>query len=246
MNQMEDKRIPKIIHYCWFGRKEKPQKVQECIESWYKHLSEYKIIEWNEENFDVNFNEYTKQAYQEKKYAFVSDVARIEALYRYGGIYLDTDIEVIKPFDDLLSKGCILGFEEKNYIATSFMACYPKHPMAKEFCNQYKDLSFYNKDGSINKGTNVEKLTTLLSAKRFRMDGTYQEQEGITLYPQEYFSPYDYINCVYNITDKSYCIHHFYVSWLPWHVKAKKVVKKSIGYVIGRNNMNRIRAVLKR
>ena len=110
--------IPKIIHYCWFGGKEKPDNVQKCIESWKKYLPEYKLIEWNEQNFEVNNLRYTKEAYHAGKYAFVSDVARIEALYKYGGIYMDTDVEVLRTFNSLLDAKCILGMEEKECIIT--------------------------------------------------------------------------------------------------------------------------------
>ena len=102
--------IPKIIHYCWFGRNEKPEKIQKCIESWKIHLSDYQIIEWNEDNFDYNLLTYTKDAYNAKKYAFVSDVARVKALYEMGGIYLDTDVMVYQNFDSILKHNCVLGF----------------------------------------------------------------------------------------------------------------------------------------
>ena len=108
----ENQKIPKIIHYCWFGGKEKPEQVKKCIGSWKKYLSNYQFMEWNEQNFDVNQFQYTKDAYAAKKYAFVSDVARVKALLEYGGIYFDTDVEVFKSFDDILDAKCLLGFEE--------------------------------------------------------------------------------------------------------------------------------------
>ena len=129
----ENQKIPKIIHYCWFGGKEKPKQVKKCIESWKKHLSDYQIIEWSEKNFDVNQFQYTKDAYAAKKYAFVSDVARVKALLEYGGIYFDTDVEVFKSFDDILDTKCLLGFEEGNYIATSMMGAVPKYSCFKNF-----------------------------------------------------------------------------------------------------------------
>ncbi|MCC8153387.1 MAG: glycosyl transferase, partial [Tannerellaceae bacterium] len=130
--------IPKIIHYCWFGKKEKPGKISKCIESWRRMLPDYQIIEWNEDNFDYESIEYAKSAYRNGKFAFVSDVARLRALIEYGGIYLDTDVEVLKSFDDLLNYHCVFGMEERNYIATSFMACEPQFPLIQEFFNTYK------------------------------------------------------------------------------------------------------------
>ena len=112
-------KIPKIIHYCWFGKKEKPNIVKKCISSWKVILKDYEIIEWNEENFDISSNNFVRQAYENGKFAFVSDYVRVYALYNYGGIYLDTDVEVFKNFDPLLNNESFWGFEEKNFIATS-------------------------------------------------------------------------------------------------------------------------------
>ena len=159
--------IPKIVHYCWFGGKEKPDDVKKCIKSWKQHLSDYRFMEWNEKNFDINNLQYTKEAYHAKKYAFVSDVARIEALYQYGGIYMDTDVEVLKPFNSLLDAKCLLGMEEKEYVATSFMAFEKGHSLVKEFIDLYKNISFYDQNGKIIAGTNVEKLTKMLLKKGF-------------------------------------------------------------------------------
>ncbi|MFQ6926554.1 MAG: glycosyltransferase family 32 protein [Mediterraneibacter gnavus] len=230
----ENQKIPKIIHYCWFGGKEKPKQVKKCIESWKKHLSDYQIIEWSEKNFDVNQFQYTKDAYAAKKYAFVSDVARVKALLEYGGIYFDTDVEVFKSFDDILDTKCLLGFEEGNYIATSMMGAVPKYSLFQKFFELYRTLPFYDKNGKIIEGTNVTKLTDLLEEYSLRRNNCYQElKDGIKIYPKEYFSPYVYTYCTYQITEKSYCVHHFYVSWLPWHVKVKKYIKKCLVEVVG-------------
>lgn len=243
---MNQEKIPKIIHYCWFGGKEKPKKVKQCIESWHKYLDGYEFMEWNEKNFDVNCNCYVAQAYKEKKYAYVSDYARIKALYEYGGIYMDTDVEVLKSYDDILNNNCILGFEEENYIATSFMAVTPNHKLIKEFIDRYENLQFYNESGDLDLTTNVQRLTSILENKGLVRNGLYQVIENdINIYPQEYFSPYDYGNCIYNNTENTYCIHHFIVSWLPWTIKVKKVIKKFIIPIIGKNNMNKIRSMLK-
>ena len=151
--------IPKIIHYCWFGKGEKSTQVKKCIESWNRILIDYQIIEWNEENFDVGVNAYTKQAYENKKYAFVSDVARLYALLNYGGIYLDTDVEVYRSFDEILEHRCVFGFEYKNWIATSFLAAEKDHPLIQEFFKQYENISFGLNKTNFNMETNVEKIT---------------------------------------------------------------------------------------
>ena len=233
--------IPKIIHYCWFGKGKKPKKVQECIDSWLKNLADYKIIEWNEENFPINLLQYTKDAYEAKKYAFVSDVARIKALYEYGGIYLDTDVMVYKNFDSILDNKCVLGFEQDNYIATSFMACEPGHQLMKDFYEQYSNLSFYDKDGKIISGTNVSKLTNILIEKGLIRNNQYQKlQDEITIYPQVYFSPFDYGYGIRNNTDETICEHLFFVSWLPKRIIIKKFLKKIIVRAFGIKNIKRL------
>lgn len=233
--------IPKIVHYCWFGGKEKPTKVKRCIESWHRYLPDYQIIEWNEENFDINKYCYTKDAYEAKKYAFVSDVARVEALLKYGGIYFDTDVEVFRSFDTVLEAKCLLGFEEGNYIATSMMGAVPEYPLFNVFLEIYKELSFYDENGKIIEGTNVTKLTKLLDEKGLVRNNCYQELENeIKIYPKEYFSPYVYTYGIYQITDKSYCVHHFEVSWLPWNVKIKKKIKKTLVRLVGLENVKKL------
>jgi len=233
--------IPKIIHYCWFGESEKSALHIKCIESWKKYLPDYEIKEWNESNFDVNSNEYVKQAYQEKKFAYVSDYARIKALYQYGGIYMDTDVMVYKSFNDLLDNKCILGFEEENYIATSFMACVPGHDLIKEFINKYENISFFNSDKSLDLTTNVQRLTQILEGRGLVRDNKPQKVGDIRVYPQEYFSPYDYGNCIRKNTGNTYCEHLFLVSWLPWGTKVKKAIKRVVIPIIGVNNMNKLR-----
>lgn len=234
--------IPKIIHYCWFGGKEKPENVKKCIASWKAVLYDYEFIEWNEENFDIDELLYTKQAYEAKKYAFVSDVARIKALYEYGGFYMDTDVEVFKTFDSIREKRCVLGIEEKNFVATSFIGAEKRHPLVKEFIDLYDELTFYDAEGKIIPGTNVAKLTSMLLDKGFVQQNQYQElDDGICIYPKDFFSPYDYINCYYGITENTYCVHHFFVSWMPWHARVKKIVKKYLVKIIGVQNMNNIR-----
>ena len=240
--------IPKIIHYCWFGKKNKPTKIQKCIDSWRSVLNDYQFVEWNEDNFDVNSSEYAKQAYSEGKYAFVSDIARIEALYQYGGIYMDTDVEVYKTFDDLLNESrVILGFEYDNWVATSFMAAEKEHPFLKEFADLYIKETFSKADGTINTTTNVSRLTKLLCEKGLEQENRKQElPDGIVVYPIEFFSPYDYANCIMEKTEKSYCAHLFFVTWLPKIEQIKKFIKRTLVRFIGKRRLRKFIKFIKR
>ena len=242
MNMNKDKNIPKIIHYCWFGGKEKPKVVNKCIDSWHKNLADYKIVEWNEKTFDINSNNFVKEAYNKGMYAFVSDYVRVFALYQYGGIYLDTDVEVFKSFDDLLTNDSFWGFEEKNFIATSTIGAKKGNTLIKEFLESYTNKNFMKENGEIDTFTNVSIVTNILKDKGLELDGEYQKIKDIgTFYPQEYFSPYDYINCYSKQNDNTYAIHYFYKSWLPFSIKIKSGIKRTLAKVIGGRNLARIR-----
>lgn len=238
-------RIPKIIHYCWFGNGEKPDIVIKCIESWKNKLSDYEVIEWNENNFDINCNKYVRQAYELKKFAFVSDYARVYALYNYGGIYLDTDVEVFKNFDDLLNNDSFWGFEQENYIATSTIGAKKGNKLIKMFLDSYNGKSFLCEDGSYDDLTNVAIITKILKTYGLNQNGEYQKIDNLaTFYPQTYFSPYDYINCRKFITENTYCMHHFYKSWLPTSSRIKGNIKKILAKVIGGNQIYKIRKII--
>ena len=238
-------KIPKIIHYCWFGKKDKPDIVNHCINSWKKVLDDYEIIEWNEDNFDVESNTYVKQAYESGKFAFVSDFVRIKALYDYGGIYLDTDVEVFKKFDDLLDNESFWGFEEKNFIATSTIGACKGNELIRRFLELYKGRNFLKEDGNMNILTNVFMVSNIVKEFGIRLNGSYQRVEGIaTIYPQEYFSPYDYINCYSKGTKNTYTIHYYYKSWLPINVRIKTYIKKALAKIIGGKNIAKIRSLI--
>lgn len=232
--------IPKIIHYCWFGNRDKPKNVEKCIKSWKRVLSDYTFMEWNEENFNVSYNKYTFEAYKAKKYAFVSDVARLKALYEYGGIYLDTDVMVYKTFDFILKEKCVFGFEEKQFIATSFMACEQRNCFIKQFLEIYSKLKY----GDMK--TNVEVITELLVEKGLVRNGTKQILNGnISIYPQEFFSPFDYINCTMKKTDNTVCVHLYYVSWAKTSEKFSRLLKIILVKLIGVKKMVQLRKFIR-
>lgn len=245
---MNENRIPKIIHCCWFGGNEKPELIKKCIKSWEDKLEGYKIIEWNEDNFDINSNVFIKQAYESGKFAFVSDYVRAWALYNYGGIYLDTDVEVYKSFsEDILNNESFWGFEEKEYIATSTIGSQKGNKFIKEFLDSYEGKSFILDDGSIDTLTNVAIVSKMVEKIGVKLNGELQTIDGVgTFYPQEYFSPYDYINCYSKETEKTYTIHHYYKSWLPKGARVKGAVKKTLANVIGGQRVAKLREVLTR
>ena len=182
---------------------------------------------------------YTKDAYNAKKYAFVSDVARVKALYEMGGIYLDTDVMVYQNFDSILKHNCVLGFEMSNYIATSFMACVPKHYLMKDFYKLYLDLQFYDENGNIISGTNVSKLTNMLADKGLIKNNKLQQIDDIIIYPTDYFSPYNYAWEYSSKNDKTICEHMFYVSWMSKRQQIKKKIKKLVRLTINKLNYRR-------
>ena len=206
--------IPKIIHYCWFGGKEKPKSVIKMINSWKKYCPDYQIKEWNENNFDININQYCREAYDKNKWAFVSDVARLYALYTDGGIYMDTDVEVVKSLDSLLANSGFAGFEGTEWIGTNIIGAEKGNLIIEEFLNLYNNLSFVKEDNSLNTITNVERFTALLTKKHYlKINGSKQELNNITIYPTDYFCPYDYINGKLSISNDTNSIHWYSQSW---------------------------------
>lgn len=213
--------IPKVIHYCWFGRGQLPNLTLKCIESWKKNLPDYEIKEWNEDNFDISIIPYTKEAYEAKKYAFVSDYARFWILYHYGGLYFDTDVEVIKPMDDIIACGAFMGCENEISRDTIALAIAPGLGLGvksgiglyKELLDLYASLHFQLADGKLDFKTVVEYTTDLLAIKGLKNVNAIQCVEDVYIYPKEYFCPIDYETKRCVITKNTRTIHHFSESW---------------------------------
>ena len=210
--------IPKIIHYCWFGRKPLPELAIKCIASWKRFLPDYEIKEWNEENFDVNQIPYTAQAYKCKKFAFVSDYARFKIIYENGGIYFDTDVEVIKPMNKILAKGPYFGMEAsdgKLLCAPGLgFACNPGLGLCKEMIKEYECSKFILSNGLLNLETVVTRLSNILQNNGFKYNDGITEYDGILFYPPEYFCPINYNTGEKKITSNTYAIHHYAASWV--------------------------------
>lgn len=219
--------IPKKIHYCWFGGNPLPKDVQKYIDTWKKFCPDYEIKEWNEQNFDIHLNRYVEEAYQQRKWAFVSDVARIYALYTEGGIYMDTDVEVVRNLDPLLNHSGFLGFEGTQWIATNMVGFEEKHELLRLFLDSYNHRIFVKPDGSLDQTTNVEELTKLLIEKyHLRLNGMQQNLQGdVIIYPTDYFSPYDYIQGKLNRTPNTYSIHWFSQTWVGQNCLRKKIAQ---------------------
>lgn len=211
---METK-IPKIIHYCWFGGNPLSNEAKKCIESWKKICPDYEIREWNEKNFDINSVTYVREAYNNKKWAFVADYVRLYAIVNYGGIYMDTDVETIKKFDDMLINDAFAGFEDENNISTGILACKKDFPIFKEFLNYYKNRKFVLKNGALDMTTNVKIITDICLRYGFIPNNSMQNINNLIIYPKEYFCPKDYKTGFINLTDNTYTIHYFSGSWLP-------------------------------
>ncbi|MFD2305640.1 glycosyltransferase family 32 protein [Enterococcus termitis] len=235
--------IPKIIHYCWFGKKEKNKAIQQAISLWKEKLPDYEFIEWNEQNFDVESFSYAKEAYKEGKMAFVSDVARIYALQHYGGVYLDTDIEIKKSFSNLLTnKEVILGFENKGkYLMTGFMAGKKNHFIWQDLLDYYKKQSFIQKDGGLDLTPNTKILTDYLVARGLQCNNHLQTLASqICIYPENFFSAYNF-KYMEEISDHStYTVHHCYASWMPSKNRARFWLKRKIIRLIGHGQYKNI------
>ena len=242
--------IPKIIHYCWFGGNPLPELAIKCIESWKKYLPDYEIKEWNESNFDINCCAYVREAYEAKKWAFVSDYARFWILYQYGGLYFDTDVELIKSIDDLIVKGAFMGCEPWNAapalsdIKTKEaanpglglaaapglgLAAAPGLGLYKEVLDDYEcdHFTITEKGGP---PTVVERMTKILLRHGLKDDNDIQFIEGIYIYPSEYFCPLDYGTGQMTITENTRSIHHYVASW---HSNIeKKIIKIQQRYAL--------------
>lgn len=231
---MKKNKIPKIIHYCWFGGKTLPENVEKCISSWKKYCPDYEIMCWDETNFDLNINDYVREAYENKKWAFVSDFVRVYVLYNYGGIYMDTDVEVLKPLDDFLVNSAFSGFEDDNHIPTAIMASKKNNNWIKKILDYYEDRHFIV-NGKIDYTTNVILITDI--TKKYyglKQNNKYQDLNDVVFYPKEYFCPKNNLTGEINLTDNSYCIHHFDGSWQNKKMKIRSRVFIYIHKIFGK------------
>ena len=199
--------IPKRIIYCWFGGKEKPENVQNCIKTWKEKMPDWEYLEINESNFDTNYNEYVKKAYENKKWAYVSDVARVWALYNFGGIYMDTDIMVYQSLDNFLKHDFFTGFEQTHYPVTATMGAIKSHWLIKEMLDIYETKKFEVHDNWWDYETNTMILSDILGKYFDRDKMEYQEKDNMAIYPRETFCWHD------NFNNNVYTKHLMFGSW---------------------------------
>lgn len=236
--------IPKVIHYCWFGRNPIPAEYKRYIESWKKFFPDYEIKEWNEDNFDVNIIPFTKEAYEVKKYAYVSDYARLKILYDNGGVYFDTDVEVIRNMDDIINSGAWMAVEkhastpnaeDQVNVGLGF-SIEPHNPIVKEVMEYYENTHYIFPDGHMEQITIVPIVTKVL--RKHGMPAYIDKPTkvgGITIYPWDYFCPIEFMSSKIELTDHTYTIHHFSATWMSWSDKLK--MKK--GYFFNSNKVGR-------
>lgn len=239
--------IPKIIHYCWFGRNHLPALALKCIASWKKYLPEYKIIEWTEDNFPIADFKFAKEALENGKFAFVSDVCRLYALKEYGGVYMDTDVEILKPLEPFLKQAAFSGFENDDFVPTGIMASEKDGKWVTELLRYYNGRSFIKENGELDTLSNTYIITQIMLEKGFEMNNTFQEIKGyVTFYPNEYFCPKSYKTGKIDLTPNSYCIHHFAKSWIPLKRKWRNVLKMKTMNLLGYKNVQRMIDIIKK
>ena len=233
--------IPKIIHYCWFGRNPLPASAQKCIVSWRKFLPDYEIKEWNEDNFDVNSIPYTKH----KKYAFVSDYARFWILYHEGGLYFDTDVEIVANMDEIIARGPFMGIEQgasldgKPMVAPGLgLGVEAGHPFYQKMLRVYNQQIYLDVDGTYNNMTIVSYTTKELYAHGMKPSEEMQEVEGIWIYPADFFCPMDSTTGIITKTKRTVAIHHYDCSWMDHGSMSFRIhqLKNCIYRMIGQRN----------
>lgn len=230
--------IPKKIHYCWFGYGKKTKLVQKCIASWKKYCPDYEIIEWNETNFDVNKNAYTKMCYEQKKYAFLTDYIRLVVIAEYGGIYLDTDVELVRNIDKLLENRAYFGFETQRYINTGLgFGAEAGNRIVLDMLQEYDEL-LDGQNGTV--GCPILNTKTLLN-KGLIQNGKKQDIKSAIIYSCDYFNPYDDPTGILNKTENTYSIHWYGKSWMNKRKIIRSKLLRPVHRIFGKELLKRKR-----
>lgn len=226
VRETDDAVIPKKIHYMWFGKKEMPPVLKRCIQSWKIMCPDYEIICWNENNYDLDRHPYMRQAYEHKQWGFIPDYARLDILYQFGGIYMDTDVELIKSLDDMLYQEAFTSVEKWNVINIGgCTGCVSHHSGIKKILDERKNV-FFETEGKLNKTASGYYDTMPFIREGLQLDGTNQKIAGVNIYASDYFHPYDYMSGKTAITKNTYSIHHFNGGWLDERVVLQREIMK--------------------
>ncbi|UOK43164.1 MULTISPECIES: glycosyltransferase family 32 protein [Flavobacterium] len=238
--------IPKKIHYCWFGRGPLSDLTLKCIESWKKFLPDYEIIQWNEDNFDVNSYTFSKEAYEARKYAFVADICRLDVLHKFGGIYLDTDMELLKPLS-IISPNFISGFEDSKYVGAGIIISPKEDKFVTSVLEKYRELSFNKCIDKLREYTIPKIFTDELVKYGLKLDNTKQVlNDSVIIYPSEYFYPLNYFTGKLSITEKTMTIHHYDSSWMSSGQKTIMKLKIFLISIFGTSIISKIIRRIKR
>ena len=241
--------MKKTIHYCWFGGNPLPQSAIRCIDSWKKNCPDYEIKEWNERNFDVNSCSYSQEAYGAKKWAFVSDYARFKILYEEGGIYFDTDVELIRPIDDIVELGAFMGNETTGRInvAPGLGIGAERHMwFLNDIIKEYEKKHFVLNDGMLDQTTVVELTTKMLEKHGLRVTETVQCIAGFNIYPSEYFCPFNFQTKELQITSNTRSIHHYDSSWYGERELHSQIVKERLSRFLPNRSAGHLAAFITR
>lgn len=239
--------IPKVIHYCWFGGKPLPESALRCIDSWRKHMPDCEIKRWDETNYDINAVRYTREAAERGKWAFVSDYARFDILNREGGIYFDTDVEMIAPIHDIIARGAFMGWENSSgalgVAAGLGMASPAGMPFLAEVIDHYRGARFVDDSGDQLPGTVVSHVTGLLKSKGLKLKDTLQTVDGVTVYPSEYFNPLEDTTGRLRLTSNSRTIHHYAKTWCDGYSPLRMRLSRLLHRWFGTEIFTKIRKI---
>ncbi len=242
---MSEKRIPHVIHYCWFGEKPLPDSAMKCIDSWKRFCPDFEIKRWDESNFDLNSCAYVKEAYEAKKWAFVSDYARFWILYNHGGVYFDTDVELLKPIAPIIEKGAFMGVEiaPGDFVGGNTdliigpglgIACAKGEPFLGEVLSYYQGIHFRSSDGSLNITTVGSHVTNLMKAYGLRNEDVFQTVCGINIFPKRFFNPMDLNSGRCELSEDTVSVHHYAATWVNSKTKMRDGVFRFIYRVFGK------------
>lgn len=224
--------MDKVLHYIWFGRGEMSPLVQKCMESWRMHCPDYELVRWDEDGFDVTSHPYVEQAYAVRKFAFVSDYVRLWVLVNHGGIYLDTDVELLKPLDDLLVLPAFSGFERPNVVPTAIMGAGRGHHAMVDLLSHYDGKEFLRVNGEPDLTPNVVPITDYYLAHGLVLNNKFQVVQDTTFYPKSVFCPKDYGTGKIRLAPESRAIHHFAGSWLTPRGRASLYTYRALARLV--------------